>query len=68
MIRLNATITEQRTGVKTSFRLWYEAGSALSLPLRFEYQAKSFLRLTFEADAKAGAPPIRFAFKPKENA
>jgi hypothetical protein len=69
VIRLNATITEKHTGIKTPFRLWYEAGSDLSLPIRFEYQAKSFLRLTFEADAKAGAPPIRFAFKSsKENA
>lgn len=67
--RLNAILTEKRTGVKTPFRLWYEAGSDRSLPLRFDYQAKSFLRLTFEADANAGAPPIRFAFRrSKENA
>lgn len=67
--RINALLTEKKTGIKTPFRVWYHAGVNQSLPLRFEYQARSFLRLTFEADAKAGAPPIRFAFKSsKENA
>jgi hypothetical protein len=61
-MRLNATLREKKTGIRTPFRVWYEAGKE-SLPLRFEYQAKSFLRLTFEADAAAAAPPIRFAFK-----
>jgi len=69
LVRLNAVLTEKRTGTKTPFRLWYEAGSEHSLPVRFEYQARSFLRLTFEADAKAGAPPIRYALSSgKDNA
>jgi hypothetical protein len=63
VIRMNATLTEKRTGEKTPFRLWYQAGAGQSPPLRFEYQAKSFLRLTFETDATADTPPIRFAFK-----
>jgi hypothetical protein len=66
--RLNAVLTEKKTGIRTPFRIWFEPGQG-SLPLRFEYQAKSFLRLTFEADPAASAPPIRFAFKNlRENA
>jgi len=63
VMRMNAVLTEKRTGERTPFRLWYESGAEQKPPLRFEYQAKSFLRLTFEADAKAETPPIRFAFK-----
>jgi hypothetical protein len=63
VMRLNATLTEKRTGEKTPFRLWYGAGEEEKPPLRFEYQAKPFLRLVFEADAKADTPPIPFAFK-----
>ncbi len=67
LTRLNAMLTEKKTGIRTPFRLWFEAGQD-GLPVRFEYQAKSFLRLTFEADAAATAPPIRLAFKGvKEN-
>jgi hypothetical protein len=63
VVRLNATITEKRTREKTPFRVWYESGQGHLPPLRFEYQAKSFLRLTFEADARAETPAIHFAFK-----
>jgi hypothetical protein len=67
--RINAMLTETKTGIRTPFRVWFETGADQSLPLRFEYQARSFLRLTFEADANAVAPPIRFAFQSsKENA
>jgi hypothetical protein len=69
VVRITAMLTEKKTGIRTPFRVWYEAGADQSLPLRFEYQARSFLRLTFEADVKAGTPPIRFAFKnSRENA
>src|ERR1700733_8945147 len=63
VMRMNAVLTEKRTGERTPFRLWYEAGAEQKPPLRFEYQAKSFLRLTFEAHAKAETPPIQFVFK-----
>ncbi len=67
-MRLNAILTEKRTGERTPFRLWYEEGAEQAPPLRFEYQAKPFLRLTFETAVKADTPPIRFAFKTsKEN-
>jgi hypothetical protein len=61
VMRLNAMLTERRTGEKTPFHLWYEAGEEHMPPLRFEYQARSFLRLTFEVDAAASVPPVRFA-------
>jgi hypothetical protein len=60
VMRLNAMLTERRTGEKTPFHLWYEAGEEHMPPLRFEYQARSFLRLTFEVDAAASVPPVRF--------
>jgi hypothetical protein len=69
VIRINATLTEARTGQKTPFCLWYEEGAEPTLPLRFEYPSKPFLRLTFEVDVKVDTPPIRFALKKsKENA
>ena len=34
--RMNAVLTRVSTGEKTPFRLWYEAGAAPALPLRFE--------------------------------
>jgi hypothetical protein len=68
-MRIDALLTENHTGEKTPFRLWYEVNAERTLPLRFEYQAKPFLRLTFEADANADTPPVRFIFKTsKENA
>jgi hypothetical protein len=63
VMRIDALLTEKRTGDKTPFRLWYERDAERSLPLRFEYQAKSFLRLTFEADPNADTPRVRFVFK-----
>jgi hypothetical protein len=41
-------IRNLRTGRETSFRLWLEDDSSI-VPVRFEFQPRSFLRLTFEA-------------------
>jgi hypothetical protein len=49
--QMNATIAEAATSSRTPFRLWFERGAESAPPLRFEYQAKSFLRLAFEAEA-----------------
>ncbi len=68
VMRIDAPLTEKRTGEKTPFRLWYQANAEQTPPLRFEYQAKSFLRLTFEADPKADTPPVRFAFNTSKEA
>lgn len=37
-----------RTGRETSFRVWLDNGSSI-IPVRFEFQPRSFLRFTFEA-------------------
>lgn len=62
VMRLNASIQDRATGGKTPFRIWFEAGSA-GPPLRFEYQARPFLRLAFEADVGAQAPAVPLALK-----
>jgi hypothetical protein len=68
VMRMNALLTEKHTGEKTPFRLWYEADAGQYPPLRFEYQARSFLRLTFEVDPGAITPPIQFVFKTTKEA
>jgi len=42
-------IRNLRTGYETLFRLWLENSSDSLVPVRFEVQPRSFLRLTFEA-------------------
>ncbi|MGA2716462.1 MAG: hypothetical protein ABSG41_25485, partial [Bryobacteraceae bacterium] len=58
VMRLNATLREYATGRQTPFKVWYEAGSEHMPPLRFEYQARPFLRLTFEYDPATSGPDI----------
>ena len=47
--RVSATLQREEGGALNEFRLWVEEGSPRPLPLRVEYQAKAYLRLTFEA-------------------
>jgi hypothetical protein len=54
VVKLSAWLTESKTGQRTPFRLWYEKGAENQPPLRFDYQARSFLRLAFEALPKQG--------------
>jgi hypothetical protein len=42
-------IRNLRTGYEILFRLWLENSSDSLVPVRFEVQPRSFLRLTFEA-------------------
>jgi hypothetical protein len=42
-------IRNLRSGVETGFRLWLDAASESVVPVRFEFQPRSFLRLTFVA-------------------
>jgi hypothetical protein len=42
-------IRNQRTGHQTPFRLWVEDAPGAVVPLRIEFQPRSFLRLTLEA-------------------
>ena len=54
VVRVTGRLRREDGGPETEFRLWIPAGGARPLPLRIEYQAKSYLRLTFEALAPAG--------------
>ena len=48
-IRISGKLQRELGGKETEFRLWIAGGSERPLPLRIEYRAKSYLRLTFEA-------------------
>ena len=48
LVAVRGKIRNLRTGRETSFRLWLEHDSSI-VPIRFEFQPRSFLRLTFEA-------------------
>ena len=48
LVTVRGKIRNLRTGRETSFRLWLKNDSPI-VPVRFEVQPRSFLRLTFEA-------------------
>lgn len=66
--RMNATLKEKVTGRTTPFKVYFEAGQEHMPPLRFEYQAKSFLKLSFEYDPAGSGPPVSTSLGKKENA
>lgn len=49
LIPVRGKIRNLRTGLDTQFKLWLEEGSDSIVPVRIEFQPRSFLRLTFEA-------------------
>jgi len=49
LLPVRGMIRNLRTGHETLFRLWLEEASDSIVPVRFEFQPRSFLRLTFEA-------------------
>ena len=51
VLRVSGKVRREAGGKETDFRLWIESGTERPLPLRIEYQAKSYLRLMFEAQA-----------------
>jgi hypothetical protein len=51
LVPVRGKIRNARTGKENLFKLWLEQGSESIVPVRIEYQARSFLRLTFEAVA-----------------
>lgn len=51
LVPVRGKIRNTRTGKENLFKLWLEQGSDSIVPVRIEYQARSFLRLTFEAVA-----------------
>jgi hypothetical protein len=48
--RIAGTVRREDGGKASDFRLWIEDGAPRPIPLRIEYQPKSYLRLTFEAE------------------
>ena len=49
LVVIRGKIRNQRTGYQTAFRVWLEDSSDSIIPVRIEFQPRSFLRLTFEA-------------------
>jgi hypothetical protein len=49
LLPIHGKIRNLRTGYETLFRLWMEEASNSVVPVRIEFQARSYLRLTFEA-------------------
>jgi hypothetical protein len=48
--RVNGRVRRESDAKETEFRLWVRAGDEHPLPLRIEYQPKSYLRLVLEAE------------------
>src|SRR5262249_37597089 len=49
VLHVSGKVRREAGGKESEFQLWIPAGSERPLPLRIEYQAKSYLRLFFEA-------------------
>ena len=49
LLSIKGSVRNQRTGSRTAFRLWLEDSADSVVPVRIEFQPRSFLRLTFEA-------------------
>ncbi len=60
VVRLQGAVRDSRTGKRTKFRVWFEAGGRAALPLRFELQPRSFLQLAFEFDPQLDTPAFTF--------
>jgi hypothetical protein len=60
-VELSGLIRNAKTGVETTFRVWFDRTSPNALPLRFEFQPKSYLRLVFEAEPRVD-PAVMKAF------
>ncbi len=48
-LAVRGKIRNQRTRDQTAFRLWTDSSPGSIVPVRFEFQPRAFLRLTFEA-------------------
>ena len=49
LLAVRGSVQNERTGRQTAFRLWLDDSSGSIVPVRIEFQPRSFLRLTFEA-------------------
>jgi hypothetical protein len=60
-VELAGLIRNAKTGVETTFRVWFDRASPNALPLRIEFQPKSYLHLVFDAQPE-GDPAVVKAF------
>ena len=51
--RLSGSIADLAAGTRSGFQLWFDPADPSGLPLCFEFQPRSFLRLVFEWDGGA---------------
>ena len=49
LLAIKGSVRNQRTGDRTAFRVWLENAPENVVPVRIEFQPRSFLRLTFDA-------------------
>jgi hypothetical protein len=49
VLRASGQARRESGGKENYFRLWFEPGTEMPIPLRIEYKAKSYLHLLFEA-------------------
>lgn len=57
-LEVRGRIREDGSGRQSSFRLWVEDGASHALPLRIEFQPRSYLRLSFEVDPHTPPTPL----------
>jgi hypothetical protein len=50
VVRVSGKVRREAGGKETEFRVWVEDGAAQPVPLRIDFQPKSYLRLIFEAE------------------
>ena len=67
-MEMAGVIRNEKTGAETTFRLWFDRASPCSLPLRFEFQPKSYLKLVFEAQPAMDPATVRAFAEPSPHA
>jgi hypothetical protein len=50
VVRVSGKVRREAGGKETEFRVWIEEGAVQPVPLRIDFQPKSYLRLVFEAE------------------
>jgi hypothetical protein len=50
VVRVSGKVRREAGGKETEFRVWIESGAAQPVPLRIDFQAKSYLRLIMEVE------------------
>jgi hypothetical protein len=58
VLQVRGRIREEHSSRQVVFRIWIEEGLKNALPLRIEFQPRSYLRLAFEVDPKASITPL----------